>query len=290
MKESFSEMSEIDFRNRQKSAMLENIVHIPVKVAYTDIGQGQPLILLHGIPTWSFLYKNMINDLSQSYRVIAPDFLGHGWSDQRDRFDRSIEVQARMILRLMEHLQIEQAHFIGHDTGGGVSLILAIHHPEKIHKLILSNIVAYDSWPIEDMLALGNPEWASKSVEEIKEFLVEGYEQGLSNPAQLTETFKEGIVAPYTSEQGKISLIRNASSLNTNHTTALMDRHGEISAETLCLWGVDDPWQTITDGERLASEIPNARLVRLENASHWVQQDAPDRYVSEVLKFLNGTS
>jgi pimeloyl-ACP methyl ester carboxylesterase len=66
----------------------------------------------------------------------------------------------------------------------------------------------------------------------------------------------------------------------------LVDRHGEITAPTLCLWGVHDPWQTIGDGERLAREIPNARLVRVENASHWIPHDTPEIFAREVGSFL----
>ncbi|WP_298539391.1 alpha/beta hydrolase [uncultured Aquimarina sp.] len=275
-----------EFKKGQKHVKLDGIAHIPVDIAYTDKGEGIPLILLHGIPTWSYLYHNVIDELAQKYRVIAPDFLGHGYSDHNDMFDRSIEVQAKVVLRLMEYLNLEKAHIIGHDTGGGVSLILAINHPHKIDKLVLSNIVAYDSWPIDDMLSLGNPEWVSKPINEIADFLKEGYIMGLSNPETLTSTFIEGITEPYLTNEGKISLIRNASSLNTNHTTSLVSRHKNIKAQTLLLWGVDDPWQTIKDGERLAAEIPNANLVKLENASHWVQQDTPDRYIMNLLKFL----
>ena len=65
-----------------------------------------------------------------------------------------------------------------------------------------------------------------------------------------------------------------------------MDRHRNITAPTLVLWGVHDPWQTIADGERLAKEIPNARLCRLENASHWLQQDAPQDFAAAVLEFI----
>ena len=280
------EMSVGQFKNRQKHITLDDIVDVPVDIAYTDLGKGEPIILLHGIPTWSYLYNNVINDLAKEYRVIAPDFLGHGYSDQRDVFDRSIEVQAKMVLRLMKALSLEKAHILGHDTGGGVALILAIKHPEVIHKLVLSNIVAYDSWPIDDMLALGNPQWIQKSTDEIADFLLEGYEMGLSKPEQLTQTFKEGIRAPYITEKGKRSLIRNASSLNTNHTTSLVARHADITAPTLLLWGVDDPWQTIDDGRRLRTEIPNSQLVELENTSHWLQQDSPELYLKHTLQFL----
>ena len=125
--------------------------------------QGEPVILLHGIPTWSFLYNEVIPLLAPHHRVIAPDFLGHGYSDRRDFFDRSLLAQTDMILRLMDHLGIERAHFVGHDTGGGVSLIMAIHHPDRVARLVLTNVVAYDSWPIDDMIALGNPNWRSKA-------------------------------------------------------------------------------------------------------------------------------
>jgi len=274
------------FRKRQKTVTLTGLSYRPLTVALTDIGRGTPIILLHGIPTWSYLYNDVIPLLTPHMRVIAPDFLGHGYSDRRDFFDRSLPAQTEMILALMEHLSIDRAHFVGHDTGGGVSLIMAIDHPERVAKLVLTNVVAYDSWPIDDMIALGNPKWRSKSADEVADFLASGLPDGIHNADRLTLDFIEGIVAPYRDDDGKISIIRNASALNTNHTTMLAERHREIAAPTLCLWGVHDPWQTIRDGERLAVEIPGATLVRVENASHWIPQDTPETFASEIMRFI----
>ena len=153
----------------------------------------------------------MIPLLAPHCRVIAPDFLGHGYSDRRDFFDRSLLAQTDMILRLMDHLGIERADFVGHDTGGGVSLIMAIDHPERVARLVLTNVVAYDSWPIDDMIALGNPNWRSKSPKEVADFLASGLPDGIYNKDRLTPEFRAGIVAPYSDEEGKISIIRNAS-------------------------------------------------------------------------------
>jgi haloalkane dehalogenase len=238
------------FRKRQTSGTLDGLSYRPLNVALTDSGQGEPVILLHGIPTWSYLYNDVIPLLAPQMRVIAPDFLGHGYSDRRDFFDRSLLAQTAMILRLMDHLEIERAHFVGHDTGGGVSLIMAIEHPERVGRLVLTNAVAYDSWPIDDMIALGNPIWRRRTPDEVADFLASGLPDGIYNDERLTPEFINGIVAPYRDEEGKISIIRNASALNTNHTTMLVERHGQIKASTLCLWGVHDPWQTIGDGER----------------------------------------
>lgn len=277
------------FKADQSFVELAGLSYQDLKVSYTDVGEGEPVILLHGIPTWSFLYREVIPILAQEHRVLAPDFLGHGYSDRRDRFDRSLRAQSAMILRFMNELGIERATVVGHDTGGGVALILGIEHPERVDRLVLCNVVAYDSWPIEDMISLGNPAWRDKTPSEVASFLVSGLADGLHNNDRLTEEFERGIVAPYGDEEGKISLIRNASALNTNHTMELVDRHKDIVAPSLVLWGVHDPWQTVADGERLAREIPNAHLKRIENASHWLQQDAPETFAEEILDFLHAT-
>jgi hypothetical protein len=130
---------------------------------------------------------------------------------------------------LLDALDVERATFVGHDTGGGVALILGIEHPDRVARLVLTKVAA---------------------------FVASGLPDGIHNASRLSSEFREGIVAPYTNEEGKISLIRNASALNTNHTMALVDRHAEITAPTLVLWGVHDPWQKIEDGIRLAAEIP----------------------------------
>jgi len=274
------------FRQRQKVVTLDGLGYLPLEVAYTDVGQGEPVVLLHGIPTWSYLYHDVIPLLEPHCRVLAPDFLGHGYSDRRDRFDRSLRAQTAMVLRFLDELGIEKATIVGHDTGGGVALIMGIDHSDRVSRLVLSNVVAYDSWPIDDMIALGNPQWRDKSATDVANFIASGLPDGLHNSDRLTPDFERNIVAPYSDEEGKISLIRNASALNTNHTMELVDRHKEITAPTLVLWGVHDPWQTIGDGEKLAQEIPNSRLVRLENASHWLQQDAPEDFAREIINFL----
>jgi haloalkane dehalogenase len=274
------------FRDRQQTVELDGLGPLSLRIAYTDAGAGEPVLLLHGIPTWSFLYADAIPLLEPHCRVIAPDFLGHGWSDRRDRFDRSLTAQTAAMLALLDALEIERATIVGHDTGGGVALIMGIEHPERVARLVLSNVVAYDSWPIDDMIALSDPRWRDKAPREVADFVAGGLPDGIHNAERLTPDFREGIVAPYADEEGKISLIRNASALNTNHTMALVDRHAEISAPTLVLWGRHDPWQTIADGERLAAEIPNAELMPVE-ASHWIPQDAPERFASEIVAFLD---
>jgi len=276
------------FRARQRHATLPDLGPLDLDIAYTDVGEGDPVVLLHGIPTWSFLYADVIPLLADHCRVLAVDMLGHGWSDRRDRFDRSLRAQAAAVLRLLDVLGIEQATFVGHDTGGGVALILGIDHPDRVARLVLTNAVAYDSWPIDDMIALGNPQWRAKAAGEVAVFVAGGLPDGISHADRLTPSFVKGIVAPWSDEEGALSLIRNASALNTNHTMELVDRHASISAPALVLWGVHDPWQPLSDGRRLAEEIPDARLVEVD-ASHWIPHDAPDEFAAAIVGFLSDT-
>ena len=270
------------------------VAHIPVSIRYVDLGEAtqgaaeqETILLMHGIPTWGYLYHAVIPLLLEAgYRVIAPDFLGHGWSDRRDRFDRSFQDQARMIVALLAALGLGKVHVVGHDTGGAVALILAIEQAERVDRLVISNSVCYDRFD-DDMLDFGHPmRWKSKAIAALEAALEESLAMGLSRPARLTAEFRAGIIAPWASEEGKLSLLRNASALNANQTMALVDRHGSITAQTLVLWGMDDPWQLAEDGRRLAAEIPGARFEGIENASHWVQQDAPEAFAAAVLKFL----
>ena len=276
------------FKARQRHVGLSGLGPLELDIAYTDVGEGDPVVLLHGIPTWSYLYADVIPRLSAHCRVLAPDLLGHGWSDRRDRFDRSLPAQTAAVLRLLDVLGIERATFVGHDTGGGIALILGIEHPDRVTRLVLANAVAYDSWPIDDMLALGDPLWRHKNAGEVAAFVGGGLPNGIHNKDRLTAEFADGIVAPYIDADGALSLIRNASALNTNHTMALVDRHRFITAATLVVWGVHDPWQPLSDGEQLARDIPNARLLRIA-ASHWIPHDAPEEFSAAILEFLDAT-
>jgi pimeloyl-ACP methyl ester carboxylesterase len=258
-------------------------------VRYADVGEAHQgtILLMHGIPTWGYLYHAVIPPLVDAgYRILAPDFLGHGWSDRRDRFDRSFQDQARMIIALLSALKLERVNLVGHDTGGAVALILAIEHVDYVNRLVISNSVCYDRFD-DDMLDFGHPlRWKTRPISDLVEALEESLAAGLSNQNQLTHEFRQGIIAPWASEEGKLSLLRNASALNANQTMALVDRHGDIRAQTMILWGMDDPWQKSEDGRQLAQEIPGAIFRAIDGASHWVQQDAPEKFCEALLEFF----
>jgi pimeloyl-ACP methyl ester carboxylesterase len=254
-------------------------------ISYVEQGAGFPLILLHGIPTWGYLWHGLLPDLARTHRVFIPDLLGFGYSDKRDDFDRSIARQAEMIDAWMAKLGIERAAVVGHDIGGGVALRLAALFPNRVERLCVLNTVCYDSWPIELMLQFGHPEAnrrlsARRAVEMLRHALQSGFAQSPEG------WLLEGLLAPYRTEVGKLSLIRNAAALNTNLTTEITCRLREFDFPTLVVWGEQDKFQVIKYGERLAWDIPNAQFSRIHNARHFLMFDQPEQTCRQLLDFL----
>ncbi|WP_442506003.1 alpha/beta fold hydrolase [Novipirellula sp. SH528] len=263
-------------------------------VSYVDEGSGNtadqdPVVLLHGIPVWGYLWHKVLPALATNHRTLVPDLLGFGFSDRRDCFDRSITRQAEMIDGWMEKLGIARAAFVAHDIGGGVALRLATLFPHRVSRLCVMNCVCYDSWPIELMLQFGHPSAksiasASTTIASLNVALKSGFAK--SPPADVME----GLLAPYHTEVGKLSLIRSAAALNTNQTTEITDRLHCIDVPTLVLWGEDDKFQLLKFGKRLAKDIPGAQFVPIVDARHFVMLDQPAKVVAHLTSFLSATT
>ncbi|PSP97696.1 alpha/beta hydrolase [Halobacteriales archaeon QS_5_70_17] len=257
-----------------------------LEVAYYEDGadEGDPVVFLHGIPTNSYLFKDVVDPIAEERRVIAPDMVGYGNSAQRDSFDRSIRAQEQVVRGLLDDLGIDRFSFVGHDLGGGVGLRLAARTPDRVGELVLSNSIAYDSWPIQTITDLGLPETAREtSVDELQGML-DGLLRDTLYGDDPDEAFVEGIKAPWGTEEGVTSLVRAAAATNTNHTTEI-DPSG-ITADTFLLWGAEDEFQAIEWAERLEKDVDSAELVGLDEANHWVLADRPDAYADHLSEFL----
>jgi len=271
-----------EFQSMQRVAQLGDRF-----ISYLDEGAGEPVILIHGIPVWGYLWHALTPALAKQNRVLAPDLLGFGYSDKSDCFDRSIARQAEVIDAWMDKIGIERANIVAHDIGGGVALRLATLFPHRVMRLCVMNTVCYDSWPIEAMLQFGHPETRRKlSAASAITMLKGALKQGFANSPD--DELLDSLLAPYTTEVGKLSLIRNAAALNTNLTTEITALLPKIEAPTLILWGEDDLFQLVKYGERLARDIPGAQLVRVKDARHFLMLDQPDEVAEHVSAFLGG--
>jgi pimeloyl-ACP methyl ester carboxylesterase len=253
-------------------------------LSYVDEGSGPAVVLLHGIPSWGYVWSTVLPLLAIRSRVLIPDLAGFGYSDKRDCFDRSITKQAELIEQWMDAIGVPRAAFVGHEVGGGVALRLATLRPARVDRLCLINSICYDSWPGSPMLSLSHPESHRRlSSRRINMLLRRGLKKGFSQPQ---DEFLSGILAPYTTEIGKLSLIRNAAALNTNLTAEISYLLHQLRLPSLVICGDDDPFQAVRFGDRLAGDIPGAQLVHLQKARHFVMLDRPEIIADCLTQFL----
>lgn len=119
------------------------------KLVYYETGQGIPILFVHGITTYSFIWRKVVPYFVKDYRVIVVDLLGCGHSDLRTDISFGIANQARFLWMLLDKLGIEKLHVVAHDVGGGVAQIMSVVRPGALLSVSLLNAVAYDFWPVQ---------------------------------------------------------------------------------------------------------------------------------------------
>jgi len=257
------------------------------RLAYLDEGNGPPVLLIHGIPTSSLLWRDIVPVLAETHRVIAPDMLNYGKSEKPLDADVSIAAQSRLMVELLDVLCIPRADVVAHDIGGGVAQIMAVNHPERIKKLVLSNAVCFDSWPIPEFRPLQEPGAEAKlSLDEFVKMMREFLPRGVYRPETLTSQALTILMEPWESEQGMGALFRNFRRLSSEYTLAIADQLKHLDHDTLILWGREDPFQKPIYAERLQAAIPGARLKWIEGAAHWVMEERPAEVAAELKAFL----
>jgi 2-hydroxymuconate-semialdehyde hydrolase len=266
----------------------EHNIHINGhRITYREQGEGSPVILLHGIPTSSLMWREIIPQLATHRRVIAPDLLNFGLSEKPASADVSINAQSRIIVQLMDALGLRRADVVAHDIGGGVAQLIAVNFPEKIRRLVLLDSICFDSWPIPEFEPLLAPE--AESAMSLAAFIkmIRGFMPGgAHNKSVMTDEVIDMVLAPWSSEDGKRAFFRNLRRLNKEYTEAIADDLERITQPTLVIWGEKDPFQKPAYADKLAAAIPNAELVWVKDAGHWLIEEKPDEIGDLIKQFL----
>ncbi len=257
------------------------------KIAFREQGAGRPVILIHGIPTNSLMWRDIIPQLAKTRRVIAPDLLNYGQSAKPKSADVSINAQSHILVTLMDALGAPRADIVAHDIGGGVAQLMAVHHPEKIRKLVLMDSVCFDSWPIPEFEPLQKPEAESEmSLNDFVGMMRAFLPNGVHNKSIMTDELIQLYLAPWSSEDGKRAFFRNLRRLNKEYTQAIADELKHLPHQSLVLWGDKDPFQKPEYAPKLAKAIPDAELVWIRDAGHWLIDEKPDEIGDHITRFL----
>ena len=261
-----------------------------LRMHYLDEGSGKPIVLLHGEPTWSYLYRKMIPGLSGSHRVIAPDYVGFGRSDKPTdiswyTYDRHVD----SIVQLLAHLDLHDATLVVQDWGGPIGLRVAVEHPEHFARLVVLNTGVMrpgPNWPSPSFLqwrefAEKNPDLPvgfiiqASTVTDLSPEVIAGYEAPWPNAASKAGVASFPLLVPLSeTDPGAAEMIRTGDALQG------------WGAPVLVAFSDSDPIFPQAAGERMAARIPGASFTPITGASHFLQEDKGEEIAEVVLDFL----
>jgi pimeloyl-ACP methyl ester carboxylesterase len=254
-------------------------------LAYTDEGEGKPLILLHGFPTSSYLWRNLAPLLEQRYRTIVVDLLGYGSSAKPEGAELDIRAQARYAGELLDDLGVEgELAAIGHDIGGGVAQLLALEG--RASHLVLIDSISFDSWPIEGVRMIQEAEPASVDAEFAANLVGMAIELGTGKPDRLTPEVIAAYAAPFVEGDGPLALIRAARGIDGAGLAGTEARLAEVGEGMLVLWGEDDPYQDQEWALKLSEVVPGSTVAILPGCSHFLLEDAPETLGPLIYEWL----
>lgn len=255
-------------------------------LGYRREGTGVPVVLLHGIPTNSLLWRRLSAHLRGRADLIAPDLVGYGLSDKRRDLDLSIVSQAEWVISFIEQLGLSDVVLGGHDIGGGVAQIVTSERPDLVAHLLLVNTIAYGSWPEPNIARLKDPEWDERfeSIDLRRGFL-RGLRAGMADATAASERLAEMYAEPFMSA-GARSYLRAARALKPEDLLTATEAIESITHPTTIIWGAQDPYQDIENGYRLANELEHADMKIFDDVGHFTPEEAPGRLSSIIVDIV----
>lgn len=264
------------------------------RIACAAIGSGEPVVLIHGTPSSSYIWRNVAPRLVEAgYRVHVFDLLGYGASERPfdPKVDTSVSGQVPILTGLMSHWGLERAHIVAHDIGGGVAQRFCLFHPTLAKTLTLIDTVSFDSWPsrrtnqqmqagLEALIKAPDAEHRAH----FRDWLLSTVERKEAFESGALETFLDLISGPI----GQASLFQHqVAHYDHRHTSEIGDRLAELSVMPVqILWGENDSWQVVDWARRLHAAIPGSALHVLPGCGHFAMEDQPERISELILAFV----
>ena len=260
-------------------------------------GAGQVLLLVHGNPTWSFYWRELVRPLRAKYRVIVPDHIGCGLSEKPDARAYSYRLAQRVadLGQLIERLDLRQVTLVGHDWGGAIGMGAAGASPERFARFVLMNTAAFRDAHCPAAIRLGQmPILSQLLIQGLNVFARAALRLAVEHHERMTPAVRAGLLAPYDSWRNRVAVYRFVQDIpmRPGHPSYAAIRQieaglAQFAGQPICLiWGMRD-W---CFGPRFLQSFqeffPAAEVHRLADAGHYVVEDAHERIVPLVEDFL----
>jgi len=262
---------------------------------YVDEGQGETLLLVHGNPTWSFYWRNLIRALAPRYRLIAIDHMGCGLSDKPSGYRYRLEQHIENLSRLVERLDLRDVTLVAHDWGGPIGLGAALAAPERFARFVLMNTAAFRSREIPWRIRIcRTPLLGRVAVQGLNAFARAALRMAVCHHDRMAAEVRAGFLAPYDEWSNREAIYRFVQDIplspgHPSYDTLKTIENGLpklASHPWLLLWGMRDWCFTPRFLERFKHFVPAAEVVTFADAGHYVVEDAHERITPAIEDFL----
>ncbi len=264
-------------------------------IHYVEEGTGDPVLFVHGNPTWSYLWRNIIPKVAQTHRAIAVDLLGFGRSDKPSDADYSFDEHCAVVAGFIDSLDLRNLSLVLHDWGGPIGMSYAIDHKENVAKVVLiSTFVAPVKLPLGFALKVLRLRWLSAFIiQRLNLFLPFALRVGVANRSHLTREVLRQYHAPFPDYESRRSMRRWPEQLPLGPADSAyraLERIGaalpSFDRPVLVLKAERDPILTMKRAKWLVQTLPVARLEVVEKAGHYAQEDQPEKVAAAISQFL----
>ena len=254
-------------------------------VRYGVIGNGPPVVVVHGTPWSSFNLRHLIQALSKAFTVYYYDLMGYGQSDKSPG-DVSLGIQNQILDHLLDSWGLENISIVGHDFGGATVLRTHLLNKRDFNKIVLIDPVAVSPWGSPFFQHVRMHEAAFAGVPDyIHEAIVRAYIKTAAFESIDREVL-DMIVLPWIEPGGKAAFYRQIAQANQSYTDEVQPLYGQISRPVMILWGCEDKWVPLDRGRALRDMIPGSILHPIADAGHLVIEEKPHELIERILPFL----
>ena len=264
---------------------------------YVDEGEGDPIVCVHGNPTWSFYYRNLVLALKDRHRMIAVDHIGCGMSDKPNEssFDYRLTSHIDNLRDLIRELDLNRATLVAHDWGGPIGIGAVLHLLHRFRRIVLLNTGTYPPEKIPFILRVArSPIIGQLLVQGKNQFLKSSFKSATSKPEIWDDNLKAGYLAPYSNwsnRRGIYGFVRDIPPTKKHPTWNVLqyvaDGFQKLQEMPIqMIWGMQD-WcfspEVLTRMRKLA---PHAEVHELRDAGHYVMEDACEQVIDLIKEFL----
>ena len=259
------------------------------EVAYGVFGEGPPVVLVHGTPSRSFIWREVGLTLAENHSVYVYDLLGFGDSERGEGVDVSIAAQGRALVELVEVWGLEEPGAAGHDIGAAVVLRAHLLENTPFERVALLDAVALTPWGTPALRHVKEHLGAYRTMppDVFEAYVAARIRETTVRP--INEEAFEAYLSQWCGPEGQAAYLRKDEALIERDTAEIEPLLGSIGVPVRVVWGEEDAWVEPSEATTLAETIPGAEARFVEGAGHFVMEDAPEEVAKVLAGFFAGS-